>query len=130
MRKLLLLLIFVISMLNAAEIRDGTLYLEINLATAPKLELQGMGIILSEDDHSFKNVIQATFPSRLHPRKRTTGSESSKEWNPQKKQAITKQYLTAILLGKINIWLSNMNPGSFCPIAFGIWHKPKPTPAR
>ncbi|MCB5296078.1 MAG: hypothetical protein LHW52_05975, partial [Candidatus Cloacimonetes bacterium] len=54
MRKLLLLLIFVISMLNAAEIRDGTLYLEINLATAPKLELQGTGIILSEDDQLFQ----------------------------------------------------------------------------
>jgi hypothetical protein len=100
MRKLLLLLIFVISMLNAAEIRDGTLYLEINLATAPKLELQGTGIILSEDDQLFQKRYTGNISIQ------TTSSEADNRFGiierveSSEDKAITKQYLTAILLGR------------------------------
>lgn len=55
MTKFWLIMIFTISLLYGAEIRDGTLYLEINLATSTLLELKGSAFNLSEDNQIFQN---------------------------------------------------------------------------
>jgi SpoIID/LytB domain protein len=55
MRRFGLFLIFGLSLLFAAEIRDGTLYLEINLAASPELVFEGTAFDLSEDDRLFQN---------------------------------------------------------------------------
>lgn len=56
MRKLSALLLFSLSLLFAAEIRDGMLYLEINLATSQHLSLEGEGLELSDKDQLFEQV--------------------------------------------------------------------------
>ncbi|MCB5259273.1 MAG: SpoIID/LytB domain-containing protein [Candidatus Cloacimonetes bacterium] len=54
MRKILILLSISINMLFGAEIRDGTLFLEINLASAAELRIEGSSFFLTENNELFK----------------------------------------------------------------------------
>ena len=58
MRKSLLILLFIGSLLGAAEFRDGTLYLEVNLASGLKLSLESDSLIITDVTELFQENLQ------------------------------------------------------------------------
>jgi SpoIID/LytB domain protein len=58
MRKSLLILLFITSLLFAAEFRDGHLYLEVNLATGSSLNIESSSVKISDETELFQNNLQ------------------------------------------------------------------------
>ncbi len=58
MRKALLILLFIVSLLGAAEFRDGTLYLEVNLASGPNLNIASSSMRISDVTELFQETLQ------------------------------------------------------------------------
>lgn len=67
MNKTLILILLLFGMLHAAEIRDGVLYLEINISTEKEIELSGESFRISENDPLFGSDYSSAVRLSLPP---------------------------------------------------------------